>query len=61
MIFDVETIISSVSEVFTLEENDIILTGTPSGVSKVVDGDVITAGITGNNDSTISFKVKQLK
>ena len=33
MIFDVATLISSISDAFTLEPGDLILTGTPSGVA----------------------------
>ena len=39
MIFDVPTIIAYVSRIMTLEPGDIILTGTPEGVSPLVDGD----------------------
>jgi 5-carboxymethyl-2-hydroxymuconate isomerase len=40
-------IIQAVSEVFTLEEGDIILTGTPAGVGPVISGDRMTAEIEG--------------
>lgn len=39
MIYSFSTIISKCSEYFTLEEGDIILTGTPSGVGKVNPND----------------------
>jgi 2-keto-4-pentenoate hydratase/2-oxohepta-3-ene-1,7-dioic acid hydratase in catechol pathway len=47
MVFSVERIVSAVSEVMTLEKGDLILTGTPSGVGPIADGDVISAGIEG--------------
>jgi len=45
MIFDIPTLVAAVSQYFTLQRGDVILTGTPSGVGPVTAGDVITAGI----------------
>ncbi|KAI6652301.1 Acylpyruvase FAHD1, mitochondrial-like [Oopsacas minuta] len=45
MIFPIPDIISYVSARFTLEEHDVILTGTPEGVGPVEIGQKITAGI----------------
>ena len=45
MIFNIPTLISYISNYFTLEEGDLILTGTPSGVGPVKDGDEITGEI----------------
>lgn len=45
MIFDIPTLVAAVSDYFTLQRGDVILTGTPSGVGPVGAGDVITAGI----------------
>lgn len=50
MLFSVPKLISYISGIFTLEEGDLILTGTPSGVGPVKSGDVITAGIEGLPD-----------
>jgi 2-keto-4-pentenoate hydratase/2-oxohepta-3-ene-1,7-dioic acid hydratase in catechol pathway len=47
MIFDVATIVSFVSHVMTLVPGDVILTGTPDGVSPIVDGDTVTIAIDG--------------
>ena len=47
MVYKVDFIISFLSSVFTLEEGDIIFTGTPEGVGKVVAGDMIDAEIRG--------------
>ena len=45
MLFRIPRIISDISKVMTLEEGDIILTGTPKGVGAVVPGDVMRAGV----------------
>jgi len=47
MLYPVERIISAVSGVMTLVEDDILMTGTPSGVGPVAPGDEIEAGIEG--------------
>jgi 2-keto-4-pentenoate hydratase/2-oxohepta-3-ene-1,7-dioic acid hydratase in catechol pathway len=43
MLFQVDTIISYLSTIFTLERGDLIFTGTPDGVGAVVGGDVLNA------------------
>jgi 2-keto-4-pentenoate hydratase/2-oxohepta-3-ene-1,7-dioic acid hydratase in catechol pathway len=43
MIFGVDHLISYLSTVFTLEEGDLIFTGTPEGVGPVHSGDVLEA------------------
>ncbi len=45
MIHRIPDIIAFISRVFTLEPGDIILTGTPAGVGRVVPGDCIRAWI----------------
>jgi 2-keto-4-pentenoate hydratase/2-oxohepta-3-ene-1,7-dioic acid hydratase in catechol pathway len=47
MIWPVEVMISSISSVMTLEEGDIIMTGTPAGVGPLRSGDRVRAGIDG--------------
>jgi 5-carboxymethyl-2-hydroxymuconate isomerase len=47
MINSVAKIISYLSSIFTLEEGDVILTGTPAGVGRVVAGDRMYASIDG--------------
>lgn len=47
MIFSTTDIISFVSQVMTLEPGDVIITGTPSGVSPLKDGDVVEVEIEG--------------
>lgn len=58
MIFSIPTLIAHISTIFTLEEGDLILTGTPEGVSAVKPGDVMTAGIVGLEKYDISFGVE---
>ncbi|MBA3044756.1 MAG: fumarylacetoacetate hydrolase family protein [Candidatus Thermoplasmatota archaeon] len=45
MIYSIPEIISHISGIMTLEAGDIIATGTPEGVSRLVPGDAVTAGI----------------
>jgi len=45
MMRTVATLIAAVSAYFTLEEGDILLTGTPAGVSRIISGDQLEASI----------------
>ncbi len=56
MIFKIPDIIAFVSKNFTLEPGDIIITGTPSGVGPLSDGDVIEVEI--ENIGTLNNPVK---
>ncbi len=47
MIFDVETIVSFVSENVTLFPGDVILTGSPAGISRITHGDSVECEIEG--------------
>jgi 2-keto-4-pentenoate hydratase/2-oxohepta-3-ene-1,7-dioic acid hydratase in catechol pathway len=47
MIFDIPTLVSYVSHVMTLLPGDIILTGTPAGVSQIVPGETVSISIQG--------------
>ena len=47
LIFDVPTLIAFISAVMTLEEGDLISTGTPSGVGNLEPGDVVAVEIEG--------------
>ncbi|KAM4024734.1 oxaloacetate tautomerase FAHD1, mitochondrial-like isoform 2-T2 [Anomaloglossus baeobatrachus] len=57
MIFSIPFLISYISRVITLEEGDLILTGTPKGVAAVQENDEMVAGI----DDIISmrFQIKK--
>jgi 2-keto-4-pentenoate hydratase/2-oxohepta-3-ene-1,7-dioic acid hydratase in catechol pathway len=43
MIYSVERIIEYISHIMTLEPGDLIMTGTPEGVSEIVVGDILEA------------------
>ena len=47
MLFSPEQLISYITAYMTLEEGDIIATGTPEGVSGLNDGDIVEASIPG--------------
>jgi 2-keto-4-pentenoate hydratase/2-oxohepta-3-ene-1,7-dioic acid hydratase in catechol pathway len=52
MVFDVPTLVSYVSHVMTLLPGDVILTGTPAGVSEIVEGDLVTVSVQGIGELT---------
>jgi len=56
MIHSIDEIISHVSEYFTLKIGDFIFTGTPSGVGKVSENDILQGYI--GNDEVFKIKVK---
>jgi 2-keto-4-pentenoate hydratase/2-oxohepta-3-ene-1,7-dioic acid hydratase in catechol pathway len=47
MNFKIDDLISFLSSVFTINEGDIIYTGTPEGVSQIIAGDILEAEIPG--------------
>jgi acylpyruvate hydrolase len=55
MIFKVPYLLAYISQYFTLEPNDVVLTGTPAGVSAVQHGDIIQGGL--NDKMKIEFRV----
>ncbi|XP_069140302.1 oxaloacetate tautomerase FAHD1, mitochondrial-like [Argopecten irradians] len=59
MIFPIPFLISFLSKSFTLEEGDVLLTGTPSGVGPVNEGDEIQAGL--SDIISIKFSVGENK
>ncbi|MGD0585388.1 MAG: fumarylacetoacetate hydrolase family protein [Oryzomonas sp.] len=56
MINPVARIVSYLSTVFTLEEGDVILTGTPAGVGRVRPGDGMVAEIAGVGRLTVTVE-----
>ena len=56
MIYKLPFLISYISNLFTLEPGDLLLTGTPEGVGPVKAGDTIEAGI--NDIVTIKFNIQ---
>jgi 2-keto-4-pentenoate hydratase/2-oxohepta-3-ene-1,7-dioic acid hydratase in catechol pathway len=47
MVFDAATLVSYVSHIMTLLPGDVVLTGTPAGVSQLVSGDTVAVTIDG--------------
>lgn len=56
MIFDIPTLMEYVSMFATLEPGDLLLTGTPAGVSRVCSGDLIEFGLEGKIKCSFSVQ-----
>ncbi|MBS3778478.1 MAG: fumarylacetoacetate hydrolase family protein [Candidatus Thermoplasmatota archaeon] len=56
LIWNVKTLISYISSIMTLEPGDLILTGTPEGVSEIRIDDQITAELTGLINLSVDVK-----
>ena len=56
MLWKTDELISYVSQFFTLKKGDIIFTGTPAGVGKVVENDLLTGTIEGKQAFQIRVK-----
>lgn len=56
MIFDVATLISYISTIFSLETGDLIFTGTPEGVSKLNNGDILALSLLENGAELLNAK-----
>ncbi len=56
MLWKIDELISYVSQYFTLKKGDIIFTGTPAGVGKVLENDVLVGAI--ENKEVFRIKVK---
>ncbi len=56
MLWKVDELISYVSQFFTLKKGDIIFTGTPAGVGKVMENDVLVGTINGKQAFQIKIK-----
>jgi 2-keto-4-pentenoate hydratase/2-oxohepta-3-ene-1,7-dioic acid hydratase in catechol pathway len=56
MMYDFATIISHVSEYFSLNIGDLIFTGTPAGVGECVIGDVLTGIL--ENEKVLELEIK---
>ncbi|KAG8929796.1 hypothetical protein FRC00_001416, partial [Tulasnella sp. 408] len=54
MIFRIPRLIEHVSSIMTLEEGDLLLTGTPAGVGPIAAGDKITAGLAVTDGSQLA-------
>jgi acylpyruvate hydrolase len=58
MIFKVDWLISYISRIMTLEEGDVILTGTPSGVGPVHDGQQVSCGMLYEEKTLSEFTIE---
>ena len=56
MLWKIDALIEYISKYFTLKIGDVIFTGTPSGVAKVISNDTLTGFI--ENTEVFSIKVK---
>ena len=56
MLFNIEYLISYISQYFTLKIGDLIFTGTPSGVSQVVKNDRLELLLEGDKLATLNVK-----
>ena len=56
MLWKVDELIAYVSQFFTLKKGDVIFTGTPAGVGKVVENDILVGTI--KDQELFSIKVK---
>lgn len=57
LLFKIPRLLSTISEVFTLEKGDIVLTGTPKGVGVVRPGDIMHAGVKLDGQELESAKI----
>jgi len=56
MLWGIDELIAYVSQYFTLKKGDVIFTGTPAGVGKVVENDVLTGVLDGQQAFQIKVK-----
>ena len=56
MLWKIDELVAYVSQYFTLKKGDIIFTGTPKGVAKVVEGDVLEGFIEDKSMFKIQIK-----
>ncbi|APG27899.1 acylpyruvase [Syntrophotalea acetylenivorans] len=56
MIHSIPNLISAASALFSLEEGDILLTGTPAGVGRLISGDLLKAQISQIGTLTINIR-----
>jgi len=56
MLWKIDELIAYVSQFFTLKKGDIIFTGTPAGVGKVTENDILNGTIAANEAFSIKIK-----
>ena len=60
LIFNIDQIIQVVSEIMTLEQGDVILTGTPQGVGEIKAGDVVKVEVEGVSSTVNKVIAEQI-
>jgi fumarylpyruvate hydrolase len=58
MIWSIPEIIAFLSRLVTLAPGDLIYTGTPAGVGRIAPGDVVTGGVDGVAEFSLTFGPK---
>ncbi|TIB00132.1 hypothetical protein E3P96_02719 [Wallemia ichthyophaga] len=58
MIFRIPRLIQHVSSIMRLEEGDVLLTGTPSGVGPLIPGQTVSAGVTQGKEELDRLELK---
>ncbi|EXJ90634.1 acylpyruvate hydrolase [Capronia coronata CBS 617.96] len=58
MLFRIPRILSDISKVMTLEEGDIILTGTPKGVGPLKGGDLVECGLEADGREVVEARIE---
>ncbi|MCT8089980.1 fumarylacetoacetate hydrolase family protein [Acinetobacter sp. C_4_1] len=53
LIFDIATLLADISQVFTLEAGDVVMTGTPAGVAALQSGDQLTMTLQGQSQDFV--------
>lgn len=53
LIFDIATLLADISQVFTLEEGDVVMTGTPAGVAALKAGDQLSMTLQGQSQDFV--------
>ncbi|WP_111708640.1 fumarylacetoacetate hydrolase family protein [Lutibacter citreus] len=56
MLWKIDELIAYVSQFFTLKKGDILFTGTPAGVGKVYENDILTGTISKNEAFSVKIK-----
>jgi len=54
MIFPIPRLIEHISSIMTLEEGDLVLTGTPEGVGRIQAGDLVECGLEGSDGKELA-------
>lgn len=58
MLFRIPRILSDISKVMTLEEGDIVLTGTPKGVGPIQGGDLVKCGLEADGRDVVEAEIE---